>query len=94
MQRILVYNGSANAAFKPKGAVPLSFHIKLYQEHIHMIFFQQLAQNKLFFTAAAGWLAAQILKTIIHTILLKEFSAERLVGSGGMPSSHSATVCA
>lgn len=59
-----------------------------------MIFFQQLAQNKLFFTAAAGWLAAQILKTIIHTILLKEFSAERLVGSGGMPSSHSATVCA
>ena len=61
---------------------------------IHMNFFQDFLQNKLFFTAAAGWLVAQILKTVIHTILLKEFHAERLVGSGGMPSSHSATVCA
>ena len=61
---------------------------------IQMNFFQDFLQNKLFFTAAAGWLVAQILKTVIHTILLKEFHAERLVGSGGMPSSHSATVCA
>jgi len=27
-------------------------------------------------------------------ILTKQFVAERMVGSGGMPSSHSATVCA
>ena len=27
-------------------------------------------------------------------LFTKEFSAERLIGSGGMPSSHSSTVCA
>lgn len=43
---------------------------------------------------ACGWCVAQVLKTIIHTILNKAFVAERLVGGGGMPSSHSATVCA
>ncbi len=53
-----------------------------------------LADNRIFLTAALGWLVAQIIKTIIHTILSKEFVAERLVGSGGMPSSHSSTVCA
>lgn len=44
--------------------------------------------------AVSGWFIAQVLKTIIHLILNKKFVAERLVGSGGMPSSHSATVCA
>lgn len=59
-----------------------------------MNFFAEFISNKLFFTAAAGWLIAQILKTAIHAILIREFNAERLVGSGGMPSSHSATVAA
>lgn len=36
---------------------------------------------------------AQVLKTIIHFYFTKKFVAERLVGSGGMPSCHSATVC-
>lgn len=58
-----------------------------------MSFFNELLSNRIFITAATGWLVAQILKTIIHIILSKEFSPERLVGSGGMPSSHSATVC-
>lgn len=49
--------------------------------------------NKIFWVAAIAWLVAQVLKTIIHTLLNKTFQAERLVGSGGMPSSHSATVC-
>lgn len=59
-----------------------------------MIFFSELFQNRIFLSAALGWCVAQILKTIIHLILSKEFVAERLVGSGGMPSSHSSTVCA
>ncbi len=59
-----------------------------------MNFFIGLFENKIFIAAALGWLIAQILKTIIHLILSKEFVAERLVGSGGMPSSHSSTVCA
>lgn len=59
-----------------------------------MQFFQELFSNTIFLSAFLGWLIAQILKTIIHLCLTKEFVAERLVGSGGMPSSHSATVCA
>ena len=53
-----------------------------------------LVHNKIFMTAALGWLIAQILKTLIHTFFTKEFDPEHLVGSGGMPSSHSATVVA
>lgn len=49
--------------------------------------------NRILISAAAAWLTAQVLKTIIHMILNKAFVAERLVGTGGMPSSHSATVC-
>ncbi len=59
-----------------------------------MIFFHELGSNLVFLSAASGWLIAQILKTLIHLLLTKSFKAERLVGSGGMPSSHSATVCA
>ena len=56
--------------------------------------FNQLIHNTVFMSAATGWLVAQILKTIIYGILNKTFNPERMVGSGGMPSSHSATVCA
>ncbi|MBR5798559.1 MAG: divergent PAP2 family protein [Lachnospiraceae bacterium] len=59
-----------------------------------MGFFGELFGNVIFVSAALGWLIAQVVKTIIHTIVTKEFVAERLVGSGGMPSCHSATVCA
>ncbi len=59
-----------------------------------MAFFEGLFANRIFLTAIAGWFIAQVLKTIIHFVLVREFKAERLVGSGGMPSSHSATVCA
>ena len=54
----------------------------------------ELLHNRIFVSAALGWMVAQVLKTIIHMILTKQFVAERMVGSGGMPSSHSATVCA
>ena len=59
-----------------------------------MNFFKELFSNELFVSAAAGWLIAQILKTIIHTCLTKDFNFERMYGSGGMPSSHSSTVTA
>ena len=59
-----------------------------------MNFLTELAQNKILLSAATGWIIAQVLKTIIHTWFTKNFVAERLVGGGGMPSSHSATVCA
>lgn len=53
-----------------------------------------LFTNVVFLSAACGWLVAQVLKTLIHMLFTKKFIAERLIGSGGMPSSHSATVCA
>ncbi len=57
-------------------------------------FFWELLQNRVLMAAAAGWLAAQVLKTLLVLIMERELRWERLVGSGGMPSSHSATVCA
>lgn len=45
-------------------------------------------------SGVAGWVVAQVLKTILDIALNHSFNPERLVGSGGMPSSHSATVCA
>ena len=50
--------------------------------------------NVMLIAALLGWLSAQVLKTIIHVITTKKFNAERIWGAGGMPSSHSATVCA
>ena len=59
-----------------------------------MTFFTDLFQNEIFVAAGMGWLVAQILKTLIFVLINKKFDPERLVGSGGMPSSHSSTVCA
>ena len=59
-----------------------------------MNFFSDLIANKILISAVTGWCVAQVLKTLIHLFFTKKLVAERLVGSGGMPSSHSATVCA
>lgn len=58
-----------------------------------MEFFNGIIGNKILMSAITGWFVAQILKTILHVIVTKSFDPERLVGTGGMPSSHSATVC-
>lgn len=43
--------------------------------------------------AAAAWLAAQLIKGIICLIVNHALPLNVIFGSGGMPSSHSATVC-
>ncbi len=53
----------------------------------------RLLSNEVLISAIVGWTVAQVLKTLIDFGLNKSFTPERLVGSGGMPSSHSATVC-
>ena len=53
-----------------------------------------LFHNQILVASVLGWLVAQLLKTGSYMYLNKRFVPERLVGSGGMPSSHSATVCA
>ncbi|MCI9595125.1 MAG: divergent PAP2 family protein [Lachnospiraceae bacterium] len=58
-----------------------------------MSMWQEMLGNQVLMSAVAGWTVAQVLKTLLDFCLNKNFNAERLVGSGGMPSSHSATVC-
>ena len=53
-----------------------------------------LSMNEILTVSLLGWLTAQVLKTIINFILLGKFQLERMWGDGGMPSAHSATVCA
>ncbi len=42
----------------------------------------------------ASWASAQILKTITYAIVNHTLDIKRLLGDGGMPSAHSATVTA
>lgn len=51
-----------------------------------MTFLTDLTHNSIFMSAITGWFVAQVLKTIIHIIVNKQFVAERLVGGGGMPA--------
>lgn len=44
--------------------------------------------------ALTAWFVAQVSKVLLDGLLRQEFSWERLVGSGGMPSAHSASVIA
>lgn len=48
--------------------------------------------NYVLASGAASWAAAQVIKTLLYTFTRHTFKAERLIGSGGMPSSHSALV--
>lgn len=56
------------------------------------MFFIDLMRNEVLISGLVGWAIAQILKVIIVCIKDKKFNPERFVGSGGMPSSHSAFV--
>ena len=51
-----------------------------------------LVTNPFLITPILAWFVAQVLKTIIYAILNKRIRLERMVGDGGMPSGHSATV--
>ena len=48
--------------------------------------------NPYLMTSIGSWFIAQVLKVIINAIVNKKLDFERLVGDGGMPSGHSATV--
>jgi acid phosphatase family membrane protein YuiD len=56
------------------------------------VFITAIIGNRIIVTGAAAWVISQVLKTIIHLITNKRLVLERLMGDGGMPSSHSATV--
>lgn len=51
-----------------------------------------MAQNIILATAFTAWITAQLLKTITSYLKHGTLNFERLVGAGGMPSSHTALV--
>ncbi|MBE6610978.1 MAG: divergent PAP2 family protein [Ruminococcaceae bacterium] len=50
--------------------------------------------NYILVCAFSGWFGAQFIKCIRYIVRHKSFNFAVLMASGGMPSSHSATVCA
>ena len=50
--------------------------------------------NKILGCALLAWFVAQLLKVVIDLLLKRKLNIGRMVGSGGMPSSHSAMVTA
>lgn len=57
-----------------------------------MEYLNQLLRNEILLAGLIAWAVAQVLKTVIHSVLNGKFEFSRLVGDGGMPSGHSATV--
>ena len=53
-----------------------------------------LSWNFVLVTALCASLLAQLIKVLLNLFIFHRFIAERMWGAGGMPSSHSATVCA
>ena len=57
-----------------------------------MDWINELLHNRFLITGLSSWFIAQVLKVIIYACINKKLDWERLVGDGGMPSGHSATV--
>lgn len=53
---------------------------------------QGLLQNEVLVTSVTAWAIAQILKVFTNYFKEEKMNFERLVGAGGMPSSHTALV--
>ena len=54
----------------------------------------EIVRNQVLICAMTAWFVAQALKVPIYYLLEHEFNWRRWLGSGGMPSSHSALVVA
>ena len=54
--------------------------------------FQKIVTNKFLYIPFLVWLCIQIFKVIYDLITTKKFNFKRIMGAGGMPSSHSAVV--
>lgn len=51
-----------------------------------------LITNPYLLTGLSAWFLAQVVKTAIYAVIHKKIQWERMIGDGGMPSAHSATV--
>lgn len=56
-------------------------------------FWSVITSNYIINVGVVSWFSAQIIKTALTFFRIRELRLERLIGAGGMPSSHSALVC-
>lgn len=56
-------------------------------------FWSVITGNYIINVGVISWFSAQLIKTVLTFFRVRELRLERLIGSGGMPSSHSALVC-
>ena len=54
----------------------------------------EILGNRVIQAAALAWAVAQALKVMLTLAISRRFDKSRVLGSGGMPSSHSAMACA
>ncbi len=54
--------------------------------------FMQFIQNKYVYVPILLWFCIQLFKLIYDLVKTKKFNFKRILGAGGMPSSHSAVV--
>lgn len=54
----------------------------------------RIFENRVLGTAMLAWLIAQLIKVILFSYKEKRLVVSRMIGAGGMPSSHSAFVVA
>jgi len=50
----------------------------------------QIYQNKILITTLSSWIIAQTVKVLIGVVMERKFDFRWFVGTGGMPSSHTA----
>lgn len=57
-----------------------------------MEIFNQITNNKCIYVPVALWFFIQLFKVLTDLMINKKLNVKRIVGAGGMPSSHSAIV--
>lgn len=55
---------------------------------------EEIIQNKGIYVSILLWFSIQVFKFVFELIKTKKFNFRRILGAGGMPSSHAAIVCA
>ena len=58
-----------------------------------MDIFLKIVTNKYVYLSLGVWFFIQLSKVITDLITTRKFNFKRIMGAGGMPSSHSAVVC-
>ena len=58
------------------------------------LFWKDVFGNKIFWVTVLSWFTAQFIKIVIGAVRFRKFDFKWIVGTGGMPSSHAAGVCA